>query len=230
MSLGRRSRTLAPSRRQGIAAALQQGVSGTQVARDFGVSYPTAHAIKKSLGLVKGRAAMKNAKKPRTTRSTARGHARNGHTCTSLAGYDALAPNLELQCPTPSCRSKVPGRIFSAILDDQRKEVKSHHVLASELDLACISLSTSKLEGHVLEDSDRRVSFDVIQNRRRLRCVYLSMASDWSASAILWNAVSPFLTSPDRWDAHDALHERCAPKVSAPAWTKSRTAGVGMAA
>ncbi len=54
-SVKRRGRALAPSHRQAIVSALKSGVSGTQAARDFGVSYPTVHAIKKSLGLVTAR-------------------------------------------------------------------------------------------------------------------------------------------------------------------------------
>ncbi len=50
-----RGRALDPNRKQAIAKALTDGVGGTQVARDFGVSYPTVHAIKKSLGLVNAR-------------------------------------------------------------------------------------------------------------------------------------------------------------------------------
>lgn len=53
----RRGRGLNPEHKQSIADALKAGANGTQVARDFGVSYPTVHEIKKSLGLVQARAA-----------------------------------------------------------------------------------------------------------------------------------------------------------------------------
>jgi DNA invertase Pin-like site-specific DNA recombinase len=53
--LPRRGRKLTPDERKGIAKALKDGNSGSQVARDFGVSYPTVHEIKKSLGLVRER-------------------------------------------------------------------------------------------------------------------------------------------------------------------------------
>ncbi len=59
----RRGRGLSPERKRAIADALQAGVSGTQVARDHGVSYPTVHEIKKSLGLVTPRPGKKARKK-----------------------------------------------------------------------------------------------------------------------------------------------------------------------
>ena len=43
-------------------------MSGTQVTRDFGVSYPTVHGIKQSLGLVKARTtSKKGGRKKRST-------------------------------------------------------------------------------------------------------------------------------------------------------------------
>lgn len=53
----KRGRGLNPEHKRAIVDALKAGMNGTQVTRDFGVSYPTVHAIKKSLGLVKARAA-----------------------------------------------------------------------------------------------------------------------------------------------------------------------------
>ncbi len=51
----RRGRKLTAQERKGIAKALKAGTSGSQVARDYGVSYPTVHEIKKSLGMVRAR-------------------------------------------------------------------------------------------------------------------------------------------------------------------------------
>jgi len=48
-------RRLDAARRQAIIDALKGGVSGTEVTRKFGVSYPTVHEIKKSLGMVQAR-------------------------------------------------------------------------------------------------------------------------------------------------------------------------------
>src|SRR5690606_9969666 len=51
----RRGRKLTAQERKGIARALKTGTSGSQVARNYGVSYPTVHEIKKSLGMVRAR-------------------------------------------------------------------------------------------------------------------------------------------------------------------------------
>jgi len=43
---------LSPEDRRAIITALKSGRTGTEVTREFGVSYPTVHEIKRSLGLV----------------------------------------------------------------------------------------------------------------------------------------------------------------------------------
>ncbi len=56
-SAGRgRGRRLSDATRDAIKAALKAGAKGTDVAKQFGVSYPTIHIIKTDLGLVKARA------------------------------------------------------------------------------------------------------------------------------------------------------------------------------
>ena len=58
-----KGRGLHPEHKQAITDALQRGMNGTRVAREFGVSYPTVHEIKKSLGLVKARGKAAGSKK-----------------------------------------------------------------------------------------------------------------------------------------------------------------------
>lgn len=50
----KRSRLTAELRQQ-IQNALKSGRTGAEVARSFGISYPTMHKLKTQLGLVKGR-------------------------------------------------------------------------------------------------------------------------------------------------------------------------------
>ncbi len=58
-----KGRRLSPETRAAIISALKSGVKGTEVTRRFGVSYPTVHAIKGSLGMVTSRGGKKTKKK-----------------------------------------------------------------------------------------------------------------------------------------------------------------------
>jgi hypothetical protein len=62
-SRGSKRARLTPQVREQIQAALQAGRAGAEVARAFGISYPTMHKLKTQLGLVKGRPRRKAGKR-----------------------------------------------------------------------------------------------------------------------------------------------------------------------
>lgn len=51
----KKGKRLTPETRQQIAAALKSGEPAARIAKHFGVSYPTVHKLKSSLGLVTSR-------------------------------------------------------------------------------------------------------------------------------------------------------------------------------
>jgi DNA invertase Pin-like site-specific DNA recombinase len=51
----RKHARITPELREKIKVAIQSGKTGTQVAKEFGVSVPSIHNIKKEFGLVKSR-------------------------------------------------------------------------------------------------------------------------------------------------------------------------------
>jgi hypothetical protein len=51
----RRRAKITPKIKEGVAAAVKEGKTGSEIAKKFGISLPSVHNIKKAAGLVKNR-------------------------------------------------------------------------------------------------------------------------------------------------------------------------------